>query len=67
MAKYRKYDLYEGDGEVIREEETEDSGEMRESRRSAGRALPGRMPLGKEDGLRERTAYEVSAAEIERI
>ncbi len=58
MAKYRKYDLYEGDGEVIREEETEDSGEMRESRRSAGRALPGRMPLGKEDGLRERQAFE---------
>ncbi len=58
MARVKRYDLYEGDGEVIREEEREDSGDFREAGRSAGSALPGRKPLGKEEGLRERQAYE---------
>lgn len=43
MARIRKYDLYEGDGEVIGEKEA-----------WSRRPLPGKQPLGREDSLQER-------------
>ena len=46
MARNRRYDLYEGDGEEI-------GGTGRE-RWSGERALPGKAPLGREEELRER-------------
>ncbi len=44
MARNRHYDLYEGDGEVIGEEEP----------RSRRTALPGKQPLGRDEELLER-------------
>ena len=47
MARIKRYDLYEGDGETIGEEENS---------RSQSRPLPGKRPLGREDDLRRRDA-----------
>ena len=44
MARIKRYDLYEGDGEVIDEDDDW-------SRRTA---LPGKQPLGRDEDLRER-------------
>ena len=51
MARIRRYDLYEGDGEVIGEEESW----------SRPSALPGKQPLGRDEELRERDAAEDEA------
>ena len=53
MARVKRYDLYEGDGEVIGPEE------------SWGQksALPGKQPLGREEELRERDEAARRAAE----
>ena len=49
MGKLKRYELYEGDGETIT------AGEEAEERKTA---LPGRQPLGRDAGLRERDAFD---------
>ena len=48
MAKLKRYDLYEGDDDII------------------SSSLPGKQPLGRDAGLRERDAYDRRAAEEEK-
>ena len=48
MAKLKRYDLYEGDDEII------------------SSSLPGRKPLGRDEGLKERDAYDRRQEEAER-
>ena len=45
MGKLKRYDLYEGDDEII------------------SSSLPGRKPLGRDEGLKERDAYDRRKAE----
>lgn len=45
MARLKRYDLYEGDGEEIRDD-------------GRGYSLPGRQPMGRDEGLRERDDYD---------
>ena len=54
MARIRRCDLYEGDGEVIGEEESW----------SRPSTLPGKQPLGRDEELRERDAAEDEARRI---
>ena len=54
MAKLKRYDLYDGDGEIIRDLDLEHD----EGKRASGTALPGRKPLGRDEGLRQRDAWD---------
>ena len=49
MARIKRYDLYEGDGEVIGEQEG-----WNLSDRKAHQPLPGRAPLGRDEELKEK-------------
>ncbi len=57
MARVRRTDLYEGNGEVIGQESRNDS-EAEESM-----PLPGRQPLGREEALQEKDAFRRQAEE----
>ncbi len=59
MARQKRYDLYEGDGEVIGGEEDRRTG-------AEGSSLPGQRPLGRESALRERDERQHRAGEAER-
>jgi vancomycin resistance protein YoaR len=50
MGRLKRYDLYEGEGEIIRDLDLEhDAG--------SGRQLPGKQPLGRDRDLRERDEW----------
>ncbi len=51
MARVRRYELYEGDGEAIRGEDN------RPGEAAEGPALPGRQPRGRDEALRERDVW----------
>ena len=53
MARLKRYDLYDGDGEIIRDLDLEHD----DGRRASSR-LPGKQPLGRDEGLRERDAWD---------
>ena len=59
MAKLKRYELYEGDGEIIRDLEQESAGKRVSS------TLPGKQPLGRDAELQERDALRREAEEQE--